>query len=91
VDRVHGVVFRHLRIVGAYDGVRLNDVERAVVMDIRLENHALGIRVNRGRDNTIVGCTVLGTRVEQGILIEKSPAGWSRTTWSPIPARRAFG
>jgi parallel beta-helix repeat protein len=73
VDRASYVTFRNLRLQGAYDGVRLNDVDHALLVGLYIENHALGIRVNQGSNNQIVGCTIVGTRVEQGILIKRSP------------------
>jgi parallel beta-helix repeat protein len=72
-DMVDGVTFRNLRIVGAYDGVRLNDVTGATLVGLDVENSALGIRVNHGQNTLIDQCTVIGTRVEQGILIASAP------------------
>ena len=69
VDSVDGVIFRNLRIVGAYDGVRLNSVRNAIVVGLDIENSALGIRVNHGQGTIVDRCIVLGTRVEQGILV----------------------
>jgi YVTN family beta-propeller protein/cysteine-rich repeat protein len=97
-DAVNGLTLRHLRILGTYDGVRLNYVKQAVLEDLDIENSALGIRVNDGRQNIISECTVLGTRVEQGILVYYSPgsvvsgtisAGTARKTsaWSTLRAR----
>jgi len=73
VDGAPGIVLRNLRIVGAYDGVRLNRVQGAVLSGLVIEDNALGIRVNRGSDNIISASTILGTRVEQGILVDGSP------------------
>lgn len=73
VDGVPGVVLRNLRIVGSYDGVRLNRVVGALVSGLVIEDTALAIRVNRGADNVVTSNTVLGTRVEQGILVDGSP------------------
>ena len=72
-DMVNGVTFRNLRIVGAYDGVRLNYVTGATLAGLDVENSALGIRVNHGQNTLIDQCTVLGTRVEQGILVASGP------------------
>jgi parallel beta-helix repeat protein len=73
VDSVNGVVFRNLRLVGAYDGVRLNSVRNAIVVGLDIENSALGIRVNHGQGTIVDRCIVLGTRVEQGILVASAP------------------
>jgi len=73
VDEGRGIVLRNLRIAGAYDGVRLNHVAGAVVEHLVIENSALGIRINRGSDNVLVANHILGTRVEQGILVDGSP------------------
>ena len=73
VDEVDRITLRNLRIVGAYDGVRLNRVVGAVVSGLVIEDTALGIRINRGADNVVVANTILGTRVEQGILVDGSP------------------
>ena len=73
VDSVDGVIFRNLRIVGAYDGVRLNSVRNAIVVGLDIENSALGIRVNHGQGTIVDRCIVLGTRVEQGILVASAP------------------
>ena len=86
-DAVSGLTLRHLRILGAYDGVRLNYVKQAVLEDVDIENSALGIRVNNGRQNTVRGCTVLGTRVEQGILVYYSPGSIVSDTISAGTAR----
>lgn len=72
VDDVDGVVIRNFVILDAYDGVRLNNVDNGVLANLRIERNALGIRVNRGSANVVAGCTVLDTRVEQGILIDNS-------------------
>jgi hypothetical protein len=72
-DDSFAIVLRNLRIVGAYDGVRLNRVEGAVISGLLIEDHALGIRVNRGANNLVLDNTILGTRVEQGILVDGSP------------------
>jgi len=72
VDDVDGVVIRNFVILDAYDGVRLNNVENAALVGLRIERNALGIRVNRGSSNLVAGCTVLDTQVEQGILVESS-------------------
>jgi hypothetical protein len=73
VDKVDGVTLRNFRIVGAYNGVRLNRVAHAVLSGLHVEDAALGIRVSHGRDNAILGCTVIATRVEQGIRVDGSP------------------
>jgi parallel beta-helix repeat protein len=73
VDDVNGITLRNLEIVHAYDGVRFNEVTNGIVEGLHLENHALGVRVHRGHDNTVVGCTIIGARVEQGILVNDSP------------------
>jgi parallel beta-helix repeat protein len=73
VDRASDVTFRNLRLQGAYNGVRLNDVNRALLAGLHIQNHALAVRVNQGSNVRIAGCTILGTRVEQGILIKRSP------------------
>lgn len=59
--------------MGAYDGVRLNSVRNAIVVGLDVENSALGIRVNHGRATIVDRCIVLGTRVEQGILVVSAP------------------
>ena len=86
-DAVDGLTLRHLRILGTYDGVRLNYVKQAVLEDLDIENSALGIRVNNGRQNMISECTVLGTRVEQGILVYYSPGSVVSGTISAGTAR----
>lgn len=73
VDKVDGVTLQHLRILGAYDGVRLNTVNHARLLDLYIENSALGIRVNGGEGNTILRCQVELTRVEQGITVDGAP------------------
>lgn len=73
VDAVDDVTFRHLRIVGTYDAVRLNGVRGAVLADLYLENSALAIRVNGGAANTIARVTIVGTRVEQGVEMVDAP------------------
>jgi len=74
VDKVDGVTLRNLRIVGAYDGVRLNAATNARLHDLYLESNALGIRVQRGHDNAIERCTIAGSRVEEGVYVTGSPA-----------------
>jgi Right handed beta helix region len=73
VDRVDGLTISGIDIVGAYDGVRLNNSSDALLVDLRIEDNALGIRVYRGQGNRIVRCTVQRTRVEQGIVVDDSP------------------
>lgn len=77
IDRVDGITLSHLRIVGAYDGVRLLSVAHTSLVGLHIENNALGVRVEKGSDNSIVGCTVRnapGDRgVEQTILVDYSP------------------
>jgi pectin methylesterase-like acyl-CoA thioesterase len=73
VDSVNGVIFRNLRLVGAYDGVRLNSVRNAILVGLDIENSALGIRVNHGQGTIVDRCIVLGTRLEQGILVASAP------------------
>jgi parallel beta-helix repeat protein len=48
-------------------------VNNAVLVGLDVENSALGIRVNHGQDAVVDQCAVLGTRVEQGILVASSP------------------
>jgi hypothetical protein len=86
-DAVNGLTLRHLRILGAYDGVRLNYVKQAVLEGLDIENSALGIRVNHGGQNIVSECTVLGTRVEQGILVYYSPGSVVSGTISAGTAR----
>ena len=62
--------------------MRLNYVKQAVLEDLDIENSALGIRVNNGRQNMMSECTVLGTRVEQGILVYYS-RGYRRVRHDP--------
>jgi nitrous oxidase accessory protein NosD len=73
VDDVDGITLRGFRVVAAYNAVRLNRVTGAVVSGLHVEYSALGIRVNGGHANTVVGCVVAGTRVEQGIRVDGSP------------------
>jgi hypothetical protein len=77
VDHQDGIMLRNLVIRGAYDGVRLNNATNTLLVGLQLENNALDIRVNHGRDNSIIGCTILGMRgdrgVEQGLLVDSSP------------------
>lgn len=73
VDSVDRIVIRNLRIVGAYDAIRLNGVHDARISAVHLEDSALGLRVNGGSGTTITGITVVGTRVEQGIEITDAP------------------
>jgi nitrous oxidase accessory protein NosD len=77
VDQQDGITLRNLIIQGAYDGVRLNNATNALLVGLQLENNALGIRVNHGRDNSVIGCTILGVRgdrgVEQGLMVDTSP------------------
>ena len=73
VDDGDGITLRGFRVVGAYNAVRLNRVSGAVVSGLHVEDSALGIRVNGGHANAVIGCTVAGTRVEQGIRVDRSP------------------
>jgi hypothetical protein len=72
-DFIDGLTLRNLRTIGAYDGVRLNHATHAVLEKLRLENSALGVRMNGGESNTLRDSTISVTRVEQGVWIEYSP------------------
>ena len=67
------ITLRNLRIVGAYDGAPgLNHVVGAVVSGGD-RGHRARHPDQPGRHNVVVANTVLGTRVEQGILVDGSP------------------
>jgi hypothetical protein len=72
-DDSSAIALRNLRIIGAYDGVRLNRVDGAVIAGLVIEDQALGIRVNRGANTLVIGNTIMATRVEQGIVANDSP------------------
>ena len=72
-DFIDGLTIRSLRIVGAYDAVRLNYCTGALLERLDLENSALGVRMNNGGGHTLRDSTIDGTRVEQGIWIEYAP------------------
>ena len=59
---MHSSTVPRSRIVAAYDGVRLNYVTGATLAGLDVENSALGIRVNHGKNSLIDQCTLLGTR-----------------------------
>jgi parallel beta-helix repeat protein len=73
VEYIDGLTVRHLRIVDAYDAVRLNYATNALLEDLQLENSALGVRMNGGASHTLRDSTIAVTRTEQGVWIEYSP------------------
>ncbi len=72
-DFVDDLTVRNLRIVGAYDAIRLNQCNDALLEHLHLENSALGVRLNGGGGHVLRDSTIPITRVEQGIWIEYAP------------------
>jgi len=73
VDGLDGLTIRNIHVIGAYNGIRLNGVTGALLTGLYIEDNALGIRVYQGQGNRVEQCTIVHTRVEQGIFVDSSP------------------
>ena len=72
IDRVDDVTIRNLRIRDANEGVRVTNSNGALLVGLRIENAGLAIRLSRGRGHRIAQCDVRGTRLSQGIAVERT-------------------
>jgi hypothetical protein len=90
IDGLDGITLRALRLVDANTGVRLTQVDNAVLDDLDLENDGLGILIANGSGNTVAGSVVDGTRGRQGILVESSPNTTIADTVVHAPPRQGI-